>query len=92
LGSPLATLSSAPFVLKAYESVRKSRGDRVILNSREACQIFESVGEYEGASDATLVEGINRVCRWLWEDNGDPDDDVAHALDSMKQAIAVGDK
>jgi len=47
------------------------------------------MGEYEGASDVTLVEGINRVCGWLWEDNGDPDDDVTRAL---KQAIAVGDK
>jgi len=56
------------------------------LCSREACRIFESLGEYRGASDEKLVEGLRNVIEWLFETNGNPDDDLSLALEMVKRA------
>jgi len=92
LGSPLATLSSIPQILKAYEAVRKERGDRVVKCSREACRCLEFLGEYDGASDERAGGTLNKLTEWLWEGNGDPDDDLVRAEEMVKHAMTVEGK
>ncbi|KAF8589888.1 FAD/NAD(P)-binding domain-containing protein [Ramaria rubella] len=87
LGSPLATRRTLPSVLLAYERVRMSKANRVILCTREAKCAFEFLQEYDGSMNEEVVQTIIRLSYWLKEDKGEPADDF-HAAESILRELA----
>ncbi|KAF8589914.1 FAD/NAD(P)-binding domain-containing protein [Ramaria rubella] len=91
LGSLKTTRRTLPLVLRAYEQVRRPRVNRVIMCTREALCALEFQGAYEGAPGETVEQGLRRMTSWLWEGNGDPDDDVQQAEKLFEDMLAGHD-
>ncbi|KAF8526225.1 FAD/NAD(P)-binding domain-containing protein [Hysterangium stoloniferum] len=80
LGDPSATRESLPSVLRAYEEIRRPRAIKTLLCTRNARRAMEYQEEYEDAEASTIETALAAATHWLWEENGDIDDDVGEAL------------
>jgi len=80
LGDPSATRESLPSVIRAYEEVRRPRAIKTLLCTRHARRAMEYQEEYEDAEGSTIENALAAATHWLWEENGDIEDDVREAL------------